>query len=160
MRRRTTNKFGLKCNNAGDPVVRPQSEFKVSTPVDKPPSAPLSAPPNVIEQAKMEGMISNICFFSFIQLNCLLKISAWKNEKLEETLPVKEPPHPTIISALPYEKPVPGSTLRRLDDPDFDVDVTSSTVTSKGPAATDDLNEARDRFDRFWGCNKDKEEKF
>lgn len=41
---------------AGDPVVRPQSEFKVSTPIDKPPSAPLSAPPNVIEQAKMEGI--------------------------------------------------------------------------------------------------------
>lgn len=42
---------------AGDPVVRPQSEFKVSTPVDKPPSAPFSAPPNVIEQAKMEGIV-------------------------------------------------------------------------------------------------------
>lgn len=41
---------------AGDPVVRPQSEFKVSTPVDKPPSAPLSAPPNVVEQLKMEGI--------------------------------------------------------------------------------------------------------
>ncbi|XP_031630937.1 uncharacterized protein LOC116345606 isoform X7 [Contarinia nasturtii] len=124
----------------GDPVVRPQSEFKVSTPVDKPPSAPLSAPPNVIEQAKME---------------------AWKNEKLEETLPIKEPPHPTIISAVPYDKPIPGSTLRRLDDPTFDTDITSSVTTVKDrPAATDDLNEARDRFDRFWGCNKDKDEKF
>lgn len=41
----------------GDPVVRPQSEFKVSTPVDKPPTAPFSAPPNVIEQAKMEGIV-------------------------------------------------------------------------------------------------------
>lgn len=72
---------------------------------------------------------------------------------------MKEPPHPTIISAVPFDKPVPGSTLRRLDDPNFDSDVTS-TVASKGPAATDDLNEARDRFDRFWGCNKDQEEKF
>lgn len=85
--------------------------------------------------------------------------AAWKNEKLEEILPVKEPPHPTNISALPFEKPVPGSTLRRLDDPDFDVDVCSSSIT-KGPAATDDLNEARDRFDRFWGCNQDKTDKF
>lgn len=42
----------------GDPVVRPQSEFKASTPVDKPPSA-LSAPPNVVEQAKMEGNVLN-----------------------------------------------------------------------------------------------------
>lgn len=47
----------------GDPVVRPQSEFKVSTPVDKPPSAPLSAPPNVIEQAKMEGTVFSFYFF-------------------------------------------------------------------------------------------------
>lgn len=70
---------------------------------------------------------------------------------------MKEPPHPTIISAVPFDKPVPGSTLRRLDDPNFDSDV-NSTVASKGPAATDDLNEARDRFDRFWGCNKDKDE--
>ncbi|XP_055321523.1 uncharacterized protein LOC129577838 isoform X5 [Sitodiplosis mosellana] len=123
----------------GDPIARPQSEFKVSTPVDKPPSAPFSAPPNVIEQAKME---------------------AWKNEKLEETLPIKEPAHTTsIISAAPYDKPIPGSTLRRLDDPVFDtaLDVTAATLKER-PAATDDLNEARDRFDRFWGCNKDKEE--
>lgn len=80
----------------------------------------------------------------------------WKNEQFEDTLPVKEPPHPTIISAVPYEKSIPGSTLRRLDDPTFDVEITP--VASKGPAATDDLNEARDRFDRFWGCNKDKDE--
>lgn len=87
--------------------------------------------------------------------------TAWKNEKLEETLPIKEPPHPTIISAVPFDKPIPGSTLRRLDDPIFDTDVTSSVPTIKErPAATDDLNEARDRFDRFWGCNKDKDEKF
>lgn len=69
---------------------------------------------------------------------------------------MKEPPHTTsIISA--YDKPIPGSTLRRLDDPAFDTDVTAVTLKER-PAATDDLNEARDRFDRFWGCNKDKEE--
>lgn len=96
-------------------------------------------------------------------VNCSLIVNhlftAWKNDKLDEIIPVKEPPHPTIISAVPYDKPVPGSTIRRLDDPNFDSDITSN-VTTKGPAATDDLNEARDRFDRFWGCNKDQEEKF
>lgn len=146
--------------NVDDPVARPQSEFKVSTPIDKP-SAPLSAPPNVIEQARMEGNIDIL--FCIIRkslfLSILSFITAWKNEKPDDTVPVKEPPHPTVISALPYDKPVPGSTLRRLDDPDFDVDVTSSSITSKGPAATDDLNEARDRFDRFWDCNKDKNAK-
>lgn len=89
----------------------------------------------------------------------LHRFVAWKNEKPEENVAVKEPPHPTIISAVPYDKPIPGSTLRRLDDPDFDVDASSTPVPAKaGPAATDDLNEARDRFDRFWGCNKDEEE--
>lgn len=85
---------------------------------------------------------------------------AWKNEKPDESVAVKEPPHPTIISAVPYDKPIPGSTLRRLDDPDFDVDSSSTAVPAgkAGPAATDDLNEARDRFDRFWGCNKDQDE--
>lgn len=39
----------------GDPINRPQSEFKASTPVDKPPPPPLSAPPELSEQAKMEG---------------------------------------------------------------------------------------------------------
>lgn len=60
---------------------------------------------------------------------------------------------------MPYDKPIPGSTLRRLDDPDYDIDASSTPVPAKtGPAASDDLNEAHDRFDRFWGCNKDKDE--
>lgn len=93
-------------------------------------------------------------------VNCCLIVNrlftAWKNDKLDEMIAVKEPPHPTaIISAVPYDIPAPASTIRRLDDPNFDSD-----ITTKGPAATDDLNEARDRFDRFWGCNKDQEEKF
>lgn len=39
----------------GDSIIRPQSELKVSTPIDKPFLAPMSAPPNVAEQAKMDG---------------------------------------------------------------------------------------------------------
>lgn len=98
-----------------------------------------------------------MCLICFLEL---LNATAWKNEKPEESVAVKEPPHPTIISAVPYDKPIPGSTLRRLDDPDFDVDASSAPVSAGkvGPAATDDLNEARDRFDRFWGCNKDQDE--
>lgn len=42
----------------GDPnMSRPQSEFKASTPIDKPPSAPLSAPPELAEQAKLQGKL-------------------------------------------------------------------------------------------------------
>lgn len=43
-------------NFKGDSIIRPQSELKVSTPIEKPALAPLSAPPNVAEQAKMEGI--------------------------------------------------------------------------------------------------------
>lgn len=38
-----------------DPVLRPQSEFKVTTPGDKPPLPSFSAPPNAAEQEKMNG---------------------------------------------------------------------------------------------------------
>lgn len=39
-------------------LSRPQSEIKASTtPIDKPPPAPLSAPPELAEQAKHEGKV-------------------------------------------------------------------------------------------------------
>lgn len=38
-------------------LSRPQSEIKASTPIDKPPPAPLSAPPELAEQAKLEGKV-------------------------------------------------------------------------------------------------------
>lgn len=64
---------------------------------------------------------------------------------------------------MPYDKPIPGSTLRCLDDPNFNRDINSPTSATAAPttcaAATDDLNEARDRFDRFWG-KKDDDEKY
>lgn len=45
----------------GDPnLSRPQSEFKASTPIDKPPPAPLSAPPELAEQAKLEGKFNEV----------------------------------------------------------------------------------------------------
>lgn len=47
-----------------------------------------------------------------------------------------------------FDKPVPGSTLRCLDDPIF----TADSVASK--TNTSNENEARDRFDRFWGGDK------
>lgn len=81
----------------------------------------------------------------------LFSYAAFKNDKYDDLLPVKEPPHPTIISAVPYDKPIPGSTLRCLDDPNE----TPATVV-----ATDDLSEARDRFDRFWDSKRDPADKY
>lgn len=46
-----------------------------------------------------------------------------------------------------YDKVIPGSTLRCLEDPSFDPE--------PRPIATDELDKARDRFDRFWTGNKD-----
>ncbi len=51
-----------------------------------------------------------------------------------------------------FEKPVPGSTLRCIDDPTFDPAINSP---SGNRTAFDVLEKARDRFDRFWGGNKE-----
>ncbi|XP_054746903.1 proteoglycan 4 [Anastrepha obliqua] len=164
----------------GENYSRPQSEIKASTPVEKPPPPPQSAPPQLTEQAKMD---------------------AWKHAepKMGTTSPtgavgagrsivatqptagaggLPSPPPPPQLAG----KPVPGSTLRCLDDPIFDVDIghlggggggigvsaggggnTSSSSTSTTTAVTarttahDVLEKARDRFDRFWGGSKEEE---
>jgi hypothetical protein len=46
-------------------------------------------------------------------------------------------------------KPVPGSTIRCLDDPTFDSDINSPSGSRN--TTEDVLESARDRFDRFWG---------
>ncbi|TMW44923.1 hypothetical protein DOY81_009998, partial [Sarcophaga bullata] len=79
------------------------------------------------------------------------------------------------------KKPVPGTTIRVLEDPMFDVDVilassaantggqqaanlssssnsTTTTASTARTTATDVLEKARDRFDRFWSGNTTKEE--
>lgn len=83
-----------------------------------------------------------------------IQYTAFKNEKYDDLLPVKEPPHTTIISAVPYDKPIPGSTLRCLEDPN-EMNAVPATIV-----ATDDLNEARDRFDRFWDSKRDPADKY
>jgi len=54
-----------------------------------------------------------------------------------------------------YERQVPGSTLRCLEDPDFpDINSPPSSVQSRpvvNPATEEIVDKARDRFDRFWG---------
>lgn len=48
-----------------------------------------------------------------------------------------------------YDRPVPGSTLRCLDDPSFpDINSPPSAVSGRTVEVVD---KARDRFDRFWG---------
>ncbi|XP_020715666.1 uncharacterized protein LOC110118411 [Ceratitis capitata] len=91
-----------------------------------------------------------------------------------------QPQTQQITKTTTAGKPVPGSTLRCLDDPIFDVDIahlggggggigvsaggggnTSSSSTSTTTAVTarttanDVLEKARDRFDRFWGGSKE-----
>lgn len=55
----------------------------------------------------------------------------------------------------PHDRPVPGSTLRCLDDPNFpDINSPPSAATTRNivnPASVEVVDKARDRFDRFWG---------
>lgn len=69
-------------------------------------------------------------------------------------------------------KPIPGSTLRCLDDPSMifvedpsiavggsssspSTSTATTSTTAHRTTATDVLEKARDRFDRFWGGNKE-----
>ncbi|KAL5273710.1 hypothetical protein ACFFRR_000454 [Megaselia abdita] len=114
----------------GEIYPRPQSEIKATTPVEKPPPPPQSAPPEYSEQVKME---------------------AWKHELKESnnlssgTKSVS--PNPIPGTAQRYDKPVPGSTLRCLEDPILE----AVPSTSSGGV----LEKARDTIDRFFGGNKE-----
>lgn len=66
---------------------------------------------------------------------------------------------PSQEKPLIYDRPVPGSTLRCLDDPGINSPPSSSTTTSNNPrsiinpATAEIVDKARDRFDRFWNPN-------
>ncbi|XP_038105860.1 nascent polypeptide-associated complex subunit alpha, muscle-specific form isoform X9 [Culex quinquefasciatus] len=170
---------------AGDPMMRPHSEIKASTPVEPPP-APQSAPPELAEQSKMPS--------SKLEPDSIKESEDEEDEDLLKskssvtssanpvsvTIPAVGPASTTTASAAPsaaataettttkapataepaqstpapevprFDKPVPGSTLRCLDDPTFDTADINSPVTNRN-VASDVLDKARDRFDRFWG---------
>ncbi|XP_055923247.1 uncharacterized protein LOC129953806 isoform X3 [Eupeodes corollae] len=124
----------------GENYSRPQSEIKASTPVEKPPPAPQSAPPELTEQARMDN---------------------WKGVDFIDPKSSGSPTgeHETNILSdgttggnLRFDKPIPESSLRCLDDPTLESDTSAITVRSN---ATDVLEKARDRFDRFWGGSKE-----
>ncbi|XP_073819785.1 uncharacterized protein isoform X8 [Musca autumnalis] len=158
----------------GENYSRPQSEIKASTPVEKPPPPPQSAPPELTEQVKMD---------------------AWKNKKpsnnnnneAKSPQSALSPTSSSLSSSTVNKKPLPGSSIRVLEDPLFDVDVimassaaaaaagtsatagaanlssssnstTTTTASTARSTATEVLEKARDRFDRFWGGNVTKEE--
>uniref|UniRef100_A0A182P434 Nuclear protein MDM1 n=1 Tax=Anopheles epiroticus TaxID=199890 RepID=A0A182P434_9DIPT len=176
----------------GDPMIRPHSEIKASTPVEQPPPPPQSAPPELSEQSKMP--------------NTKLEPSSIKESEdedddlprskssvassinptsmaISEPMTVSQPPPPPLapapLSSQPtaapvkddakdegaagsapapepvrYDKPVAGSTLRCLDDPTFESDINSPLASRN--VATEMLDKARDRFDRFWGNPNEK----
>lgn len=61
-------------------------------------------------------------------------------------------------SSTNYDRPVPGSTLRCLDDPG--INSPPGAPRSINPTATVEVvDKARDRFDRFWGGNPNDDQK-
>ncbi|XP_065074931.1 uncharacterized protein LOC135698743 isoform X10 [Ochlerotatus camptorhynchus] len=164
---------------AGDPMIRPHSEIKASTPVDHPPPAPQSAPPELSEQSKLPNtkLEPDSIKESEDEDEDLLKskssIASSVNQPISVVVPVESVaatttavPQPITTEAVVeassapapaqsnpepvrFDKPVPGSTLRCLDDPAFETDI-NSPVGSRN-VASEVLDKARDRFDRFWG---------
>lgn len=162
----------------GDHFIRPNSEFKASTPLleNHPILAPQSAPPELAEQSKMNAetkTINNIIDDDKLVVTSNALDAGANTSTI--TAPRNSSPTPAVTSAMipmasvpapvaaPIEpeisfvKPVPGSTLRCLEDPSFDTDINSPSV-SRNLMDTEVLDKARDRFDRFWGNNKDDED--
>ncbi|XP_046803922.1 uncharacterized protein LOC111675514 [Lucilia cuprina] len=167
----------------GENYSRPQSEIKASTPVEKPPPPPQSAPPELTEQVKMDAWKTK-------QPRSNNSHNNNNNEAKSPTQttnntagsPTTDVGKNTLLQNNANKKPVPGTTIRVLEDPMFDVDVilassaaaggqqqqaanlssssnsTTTTASTARTTATDVLEKARDRFDRFWGGNTSKEE--
>ncbi|XP_055623141.1 serine/threonine-protein kinase pakA isoform X2 [Toxorhynchites rutilus septentrionalis] len=143
----------------GDPMMRPHSEIKASTPVEHPPPAPQSAPPELSEQSKLPNskLEPDSIKESEDEDDDLLKSKSSVNSSVNPTsMAVPVEPAPTAAAPavqnnpdVRYDKPVPGSTLRCLDDPTFESDINSPVANRN--VASDVLDKARDRFDRFWG---------
>ncbi|XP_055588411.1 serine/arginine repetitive matrix protein 1 isoform X2 [Uranotaenia lowii] len=183
----------------GDPMIRPHSEIKVSTPVDPPP-APQSAPPELSEQSKLpsnklepdsikesededdedqpksKSSVTSSANPTTVTSAGIPAVAHTVTTKPETAplaastttttntaaaapVPVAAPISAPAAAAAPvasapaaevrFDKPVPGSTLRCLEDPTFDTDI-NSPLGSRS-VVTDVLDKARDRFDRFWG---------
>lgn len=58
---------------------------------------------------------------------------------------------------IQYDRPVPGSTLRCLEDPG--INSPPSGTSSRNPATIEVVDKARDRFDRFWGGSNTDDQK-
>ncbi|XP_055681314.1 uncharacterized protein LOC129788914 isoform X6 [Lutzomyia longipalpis] len=121
----------------GEAVMRPHSDFKASTPVDKPPPPPLSAPPELAEQLRLEDEKGQ---------------SVQHAQKTPDpmTMSTITAPSQSVVAEGRFDKPVPGSTLRRLEDPAYEHD----TKSRQGVPSTESFEKAHDRFDRFWGGEK------
>nr|XP_029716537.1 protein transport protein sec31-like isoform X4 [Aedes albopictus] len=158
---------------AGDPMIRPHSEIKASTPVDHPPPAPQSAPPELSEQIKLPNTklepdsIKESEDEDEDMPKSRSSVASSVNQPISVAVPVETAAAPATTVPQPaaatapsapaqtnpeparFDKPVPGSTLRCLEDPDFESDI-NSPVGSRN-VASEVLDKARDRFDRFWG---------
>uniref|UniRef100_A0A336M2Z4 Nuclear protein MDM1 n=1 Tax=Culicoides sonorensis TaxID=179676 RepID=A0A336M2Z4_CULSO len=140
----------------GDTSIRPHSEFKASTPLGNAPIMALianSAPPSLDEQHKLMTTRS---------YSCPDENSRALTDQLSTASTISNPSTTTIASTVPAaaekpaDKPVPGNTIRCLEDPKFTADINSPlppTTTTRPLTSTTSnevVDEARDRFDRYW----------
>ena len=58
-----------------------------------------------------------------------------------------------------YDRPVPGSTLRCLEDPGINSPPSGNARSITNPVTVEVVDKARDRFDRFWGGSNTDEQK-
>ncbi|XP_063704209.1 uncharacterized protein LOC134833718 isoform X2 [Culicoides brevitarsis] len=154
----------------GDNSIRPHSDFKASTPLGNAPLTSLltvnSAPPSLDDQHKM--MTTSIIQQTKPEqpASTTTAIPATSATATTTTAPAAAPtPAPTAAiapekppAAAAAEKPsapVPGNTIRCIEDPKFTADINSplpptTTTTATRPTNNEVIEEARDRFDKYW----------
>ncbi len=85
-----------------------------------------------------------------------LKQEPIENEVSSTSSSYSKPSQPT--EAPRYDRPVPGSTLRCLEDPVFESDINSPPMNrSIINPINDEMEKARDRFDRYWGSSSEEQ---
>ncbi|XP_070503754.1 uncharacterized protein [Chironomus tepperi] len=130
-------------------IVRPHSELKVTTPSEAPAKLlpqehPQSAPPELWEEDKPD-------FNQSPKTGQNDDKAAINGEELLKS---------SSQEKTQYDRPVPGSTLRCLEDPG--INSPPSGIASRNivnPATIEVVDKARDRFDRFWGGSNTDDQK-
>lgn len=80
----------------------------------------------------------------------ILKLAKSSSPAKKSSVNGEELSKPSQEKSMTYDRPVPGTTIRCLDDPGINSPPSANPRTVVNPATIEIVDKARDRFDRFW----------